>query len=67
MDNQALNLARRVAKWTIDHMQDKDGHFYYRIYPLNVKAKAPMIHWGQATMYRALSMLLLKTWKGSAR
>ena len=34
-------------------MQDEDGHFYYRAYPL-MKAKAPMLHWAQATTYRAL-------------
>ncbi len=50
-------LALRVAKWTIDNMQDKDGFFYYRQYPL-LKAKTPMIHWGQATMYKALIGLL---------
>jgi hypothetical protein len=37
-------------------MQDRDGHFYYRMYPL-LKAKAPMLHWAQATTYRALALL----------
>ena len=59
-DPESLGLASRVAAWTIDNMQDKDGHFYYRIYPLNIKAKAPMLHWGQATTYKALTHLLLK-------
>ncbi len=61
MDKGALPLACKVAEWTIDNMQDHDGHFYYRIYPSGIKAKAPMIHWGQATMYKALSYLLLKS------
>jgi rhamnogalacturonyl hydrolase YesR len=56
-DNEALPLAIRVANWTIDHMQDKDGHFYYRQYPL-LKAKTPMLHWAQATTYKALALLL---------
>lgn len=55
-DESSLELALKVGKWTIDNMQDKDGHFYYRQYPL-IKAKAPMIHWGQATMYKALTHL----------
>jgi hypothetical protein len=38
-------------------MQARDGHFYYRIYPWG-KAKAPMLHWAQATMYKALALLL---------
>ncbi len=60
-DNPAcLGLACKVANWTIENMQDKDGHFYYRMYPLHIKAKVPLIHWGQATMYRALACLLSK-------
>ncbi len=38
-------------------MQDANGYFYYRRYPL-ITSKAPMLHWGQATMYNALSLLL---------
>ena len=53
----ALPSAMRVAQWTIENMQDAAGHFYYRKYPL-LTAKAPMLHWGQATMYNALSLLL---------
>ncbi|HLG59272.1 MAG TPA: hypothetical protein VI485_28290 [Vicinamibacterales bacterium] len=56
MDEGSLGLAERVATWTITNMQDKDGHFYYRMYPL-LKAKAPMLHWAQATTYRALALL----------
>jgi rhamnogalacturonyl hydrolase YesR len=56
----SLELAKKVAKWTIEIMQDKDGHFYYRQYPLGIKAKTAMLHWGQATMYRALSVLYAK-------
>jgi len=58
-DDDCLQLARRVAKWTIEHMQDKTGYFYYR--KLRWKdVKIPMLHWGQATMFCALSNLLLK-------
>jgi len=53
----ALPLGVRVARWTIDNMQDATGYFYYRQYPL-ITAKIPMLHWGQATMYHALSLLL---------
>jgi hypothetical protein len=57
-DKKALDLAFKVAEWWIDNMQDKDGHFYYRQYPGNFKAKAPMMHWAQATNYRGLALLL---------
>jgi hypothetical protein len=52
-----------VARWAIDNMQDKDGYFYYRRYPI-VKAKTPMLHWAQATTYKALVLLLTKIQKG---
>jgi hypothetical protein len=57
-DAECLALAVNVADWTIRHMQDRDGHFYYRQYPL-VQAKTAMLHWGQATMVKALAQLLL--------
>ncbi|MCK4818830.1 delta-aminolevulinic acid dehydratase, partial [bacterium] len=28
-DESSLKLSLKVAKWTIDNMQDKDGHFYF--------------------------------------
>lgn len=58
-DSHSLDLAVKVARWTIKHMQDRDGHFYYRRYP-GIVAKAPMIHWGQATMFKALAHLSVK-------
>lgn len=58
-DPACLPLAQRVADWTINHMQGADGHFYYRCYPL-IKARTPYIHWGQATMFKALAHLLYR-------
>jgi hypothetical protein len=60
IDPSCLELSLKVAAWWIANMQAKDGHFYYRQYPLNIKAKAPMLHWAQATVYKGLSALLLK-------
>lgn len=56
-DPDALNLACKVAEWTIRHMQDATGYFCYRVYPLGVTARIPMMHWGQATAYRAMAQL----------
>jgi rhamnogalacturonyl hydrolase YesR len=53
----ALELSVKVARWTIASMQGADGHFYYRIYPL-AKARTPMLHWAQGTMYKGLAVLL---------
>lgn len=61
-DESSMDLALKVAKWTIENMQDKSGYFYYRQYPL-MKAKTPMFHWAQATTYKALTLLLLKLTK----
>jgi rhamnogalacturonyl hydrolase YesR len=58
-DSECLELAGKVADWTIQNMQDPTGYFYYRQYPF-VKAKTPMLHWGQATMYKALSRLSMQ-------
>jgi len=57
---EALEISARVADWTIDHMQDKKGYFYYRVLP-GRKIKVAMLHWGQATMYRGLTLLLSKS------
>ena len=58
-DESSLALGLRVAKWTIENMQDRTGYFYFMQYPF-MKLKAPMIHWAQATTYRALALLVLK-------
>jgi rhamnogalacturonyl hydrolase YesR len=58
-DPECLRLATRVAAWTISNMQDATGYFYYRQYP-SLKSKTPMLHWGQATMFKALAHLLLR-------
>jgi rhamnogalacturonyl hydrolase YesR len=58
-DPESLALAKLVAAWTIRNMQDRKGYFYYRQYPI-LKAKTPMLHWGQGTMFKALAHLLLR-------
>lgn len=52
-----LDLALRVADWTIKHMQDPTGYFYYRRYSGWLVNKTPTLHWGQATMMCALAGL----------
>ena len=60
IDNSSINLAKKVAGWTIDNMQDESGYFYYRKYKSGLINKTPTLHWGQATMMCALSGLHLK-------
>jgi hypothetical protein len=58
-DPSALQMAMKIADWTISNLQDSSGYFYYREYPL-LKARTPYFHWGQATMFKALAHLLSK-------
>jgi rhamnogalacturonyl hydrolase YesR len=56
---EVMDISLKVANWTIDNMQDKKGYFYYRVMPWG-KVKVPLLHWGQATMYRGLTLLYSK-------
>jgi hypothetical protein len=58
-DESALELGVKVANWTIENMQDRTGYFYFMRYP-SIALKVPMIHWGQATTYKALAILRSK-------
>jgi hypothetical protein len=55
-DGLSLKLALIVTMWTIENMQSRTGYFYFMQYPF-ITLKVPMIHWGQATTYKALSFL----------
>jgi hypothetical protein len=51
-------FARTIADWTLDHMYDsRGGFFYYLKYPLFTN-KIPYLRWGQAWMLYALSFLV---------
>lgn len=50
-------FARTIARWTIDHMQDRTGYFYYRKYPVFTN-KIPYMRWAQAWMMLALAALI---------
>jgi rhamnogalacturonyl hydrolase YesR len=54
-DPENLALALKVAQWTIEHMQDRSGYFYYRRYSRSLVNKTPTLHWGQATTLCALA------------
>ena len=57
LDDRSIDIAEKVACWTIRNMQDPLGYFYYRKYLL-ITNKTPTLHWGQATMFAALAILL---------
>ncbi len=60
VDIDSLSLAQKVANWTLDKMYDSRGFFYYRKYPGRITARTPMLHWSQATTYKALTILINK-------
>jgi len=66
IDPEALLLARSVAAWTIEHMQDASGYFYFQKHP-RATIKIPMFHWGQATMLSALASLVEHEQAGEGR
>lgn len=55
-NDEARTLSKRVAMWGICNMRDPSGFFWFRRYPRFV-SKVPMVHWAQATMYKALASL----------
>jgi hypothetical protein len=58
-DESCLEIGLKVASWGIENMQDQAGYFYFRQYrPITLKV--PMIHWAQATTFKALTLLFLK-------
>ncbi len=65
-DPQGLPLAEKVALWTIRHMQDRSGYFYYRRYTPFLVNRVATLHWGQATMLCALAGLYLSVMRTDA-
>jgi hypothetical protein len=57
LDPSNVQLAHSVFQWTMDHMWDDRGFFYYRILR-SCKIRTSYMRWTQAWMFLALSMLL---------
>ena len=58
-----IELAMKVADWTIENMQSPEGYFYFRKGRFFTN-RTPMLHWGQGTMFDALSTLLIHIERG---
>ena len=57
LDRDARSLAERIATWSIQHLRDRRGFFYYqrrRFYTVHT----PFMRWTQAWMAYALARLL---------
>lgn len=55
-DDRSVPMAKKIAKWAIDNMQDKEGYFYYQKTRWYTN-KIPYMRWSQAWMCYALSKL----------
>ena len=55
-------LADRVVKWTLEHLFNRKGYFYYQL-KKGVSSKIPYMRWSNAFMFNALSVYLLNNTK----
>lgn len=53
-------FASIIAKWTIEHMQNQKGYFYYRKFKW-YSHKIPYMRWSQAWMFTALTELIVSS------
>ncbi len=56
LDRKYVDVANKIALWTIENMQDSSGYFYYQKWPV-ITNKIPHMRWGQAWMMLALTNL----------
>jgi hypothetical protein len=48
-----LDFSREILDWTLKHMKNPIGYFYYQKWPIFIN-KIPYMRWGQAWMLLAL-------------
>jgi hypothetical protein len=57
LGSDSLRLAHSVLNWTLQHMWDDRGFFYYRFLPL-LTIRTSYMRWSQAWMFLALSTVM---------
>jgi len=55
-DDRSIPMAKKIAEWAINNMQDETGYFYYQKTRWYTN-KIPYMRWSQAWMFYALSKL----------
>ena len=55
---QNKELAHKVLSWTVEHMQDPKGYFYYQL-KKGISSRIPYMRWSNAFMFYSLSYYLL--------
>jgi hypothetical protein len=56
IDPGGAEFARSVYRWAMDHMWDRDGYFYYQVFPY-LTNRLSYMRWSQAWMLLALAAL----------
>lgn len=54
--------SEQVLKWSIIHMQDSKGYFYYQL-KKGISSKIPYMRWSNAFMFNALSYYLVEDYE----
>lgn len=57
IDENAIALAEKIARWTIEEMQTERGYLYYQLKPLTY-IDIPYMRWSQAWMCYGLAHLI---------
>jgi rhamnogalacturonyl hydrolase YesR len=55
--NEYKEVADRVINWTINHMQDKEGYFYFQVNRF-FSSRIPYMRWSQAWMLYSLALYI---------
>jgi len=56
--DEKIQIVKKVLKWTIGNMQDKQGFFYYQ-FRKSFTNKIPYMRWAQSWMFYAMSVYFL--------
>lgn len=56
------HLTRKVMRWTLKNMQDRDGYFYYQV-RAHSTSRIPYMGWSNAFMFHGLSCFLLNGYR----
>ncbi len=56
LNKRYIDVANKIALWTVKNMQGYSGYFYYQKWPI-ITNKIPHMRWGQAWMMLALATL----------
>lgn len=60
IESSFLPFAQKIAGYTIQHMKDKNGYFYYHKFKTFTN-KIPYMRWSQSWMLLALALLISKS------